>query len=208
MEQEQFADDTELFALINASGRLWHGKIVQAIPERFETTQDITSDGTSTVALPTGHYKTLGVRYVENGESYPLDRVQYQERWRYKEDGTATHAVAYYLKSTNLHLLPAPASGKSYKHDYVPGWTDLDDDADTVDGFAGWEQWIVYDVVIKLLGKEESHASMDRWRAERDRIDAEMMAMAQDREAANPMRVVDVRCTEDHLRDSDFWMYR
>ena len=206
-DTNRFVDDAELEAAINASGRLWYGMVVQAIPERFEAQQSITS-GYSSVSLPASHYKTLGVHFqYSNGSTYPLDRIQYQQRYQYKGSNYTGRARGYYLTSDSLVLLPTPTSG-TYLHDYIPGWTLLSDDADTVDGYAGWEQWIVYDVASKLRIKEE--AGVNEILSERERIKRDILEMAQDRELITPMAVQNVQDRDllgIHL-NPDFWLYR
>jgi hypothetical protein len=206
-----YVTDADLTREINASGRLWHAKVVQAIPERYEAQQTVTPTGVSTYSLPADYYRTLGVSYLrDNGEPLPLPRIQYQERWRYTHSSAVSQSLVYYLTSTNIALLPKPASGgNTYAHDYVKAWTALSGSSDAVDGFSGWEQWIVFDVAIKLRFKEESMTR--EWIGQRDFLEAQIRDMAKGREASNPMRVQDTRLGKWGARglvgryNPDFW---
>ena len=208
-DTDRYIDDSELNDHINASGKLWYGMVLQAIPEMYEATQTISVPTDAVPAtLPSDHYKTLGVRYQDSsGETYQLHRVQYQQRTRYNESNQTTRSVGYYLKGTTLVLVPDPSAG-TYLHDYVTAWTTLSADGDSFDGFSGWEQWIVYDVVVKARMKEKSDATQIV--RDREAIKAEIMAMAADRELMNTYTVQDVRTREYdyyHL-DPDFWTHR
>lgn len=183
-----FVDDTEALAQLNASVGIWHGMLVKAVPERFETSETITANGASSYNLPATHLLTLGVDYALSASSwYPLKRIQYQERTRYETTGDI--AEGYYLRGATIVLVPAPTSG-SYRHSYITCAPVLVA-GDSVDGVNGWEMWPVYDLAIKMMSKEESDPSA--LLAKQNEIKLEMEAAAADREAATPMRVVDTR---------------
>lgn len=183
-----FVDDTEALAQLNASLGIWHGMLVKAVPERYETSEEITADGSASYALHATHLLTLGVDYQISANSWvPLSRVQYQERTRY--DATGDIAEGYYLRGATLVLVPNPSSG-TYRHSYITCAPVLTAN-DTIDGVNGWEMWLTYDLAIKMLMKEESDPAA--LMAKQAEIKAEMEAAATDREAATPMRVVDTR---------------
>jgi hypothetical protein len=183
-----FVDDTEALAWLNNSVGIWHGMLVKAVPERFETSENLTITGAASYALPATHYLTLGVDYQLGSTSwYPLNRIQYQERTRFETTGDI--AEGYYLRGATLVLLPAPSSG-TYRHSYITAAPVLLA-ATEVDGANGWESWLVYDLAIKMMSKEESDPSA--LLAKQAEIKAEMDAAAADREASTPMRIVDTR---------------
>lgn len=210
---DAFVDDTELDGMINASYGLWHGMVAQAVPERFEAVDDITADGSASYALPADYYRTLAVEHVDSqGERGDLSRVMFRERNRFPQTTTG-RAIGYRLSAGNLVLIPAPASG-SYKHVYVTNAEVLSAGGDSFDGVNGWEEWIVYDVAIKMLLKEEAEASTLIF--ERNRIEKEIRAVSFDRDMANPRRIVDVRKKPMQynvwglpgMTDPDFWFGR
>lgn len=214
---EVLVGDTALHRMINQSGIAWHNMVVQALPSLFETTDTVTPDSTTNSELPTDHYKTLGVRYNDSdGTTRPLKRIQYHERWRYDDGNTTDEAVAYYTTGTALYILPAAVTGsQTYTHDYIPAWTVLSSGGDTVMGLAdskhnmidGWVQWIVYDVAMKLLKKQE--LPVNEVLAMKRDIEAIINAAMQDREAAHPERIINttsIRPWYDY--DPDFWRNR
>lgn len=183
-----FVDDTEALAQLNASFGIWHGMLVKAVPERYETSETITATGASSYNLPSDHFLTLAVDYQLSSSSWmPLSRILPQERTRF--DTTGDIAEGYYLRGATIVLLPAPASG-SYRHSYITCAPTLLSST-AVDGANGWESWLIYDLAIKMLTKEESDPAA--LLAKQAEIKMEMEAAASDREAATPMRVVDTR---------------
>lgn len=195
--------------MINASLGAWHGFIAKAVPERYEAEQIITADGSTSYPLPADHYQTIGVDYqLTSNCRVALKRLMVQERNAYSTDQNV-QAEGYRLKGTTLVLLPPPSSG-TYYHVYVTAAPVLTQPSDSIDAVNGWEEWIVYDVAIKMLLKEESDASA--LIAERNKIQAEMEAAAAEREAGQPSRVVDTRTGRwggtGHKGDPDFWAGR
>lgn len=182
-----FVDRTECLAHLNGSIGLWHGMLVDAVPERFEVEETITANGAAAYNLPALHFMTLGVDSLWGSTRVPLKRVQFQDRTRYDATGDAE---GYYLKAATIVLVPKPTSG-TYYHQYVTAAPVLVSDSDSVDGVNGWEMWPIYDLAVFMMSKEESDPSAVM--IKRDKIEALMKAAAADREAANPMRVVDTR---------------
>jgi hypothetical protein len=200
-----FVDDPELLRMINASIGIWHGMLVEAMPERFEVSASFT--GAASVALPANYYITLGVDFQESASRYvTLHRVLYQERNRF-ETTSASPAVAYYVSASSLFLLPAPTGG-TYRHSYISHAPELVVGADTIDGVNGWEQWIVYDVAMKMREKEESNVT--NLSREKDKIQTEIEQAAHDRIIGSPHRVIDTREfrsweINSNRYDPDFW---
>lgn len=202
-------DDTELLGMINASLGIWHGEIAKAVPERYEAEATITANGSLTgYDLPADYYQTIGVDYqLTSNTRAGLKRLMVAERNAY-ETSTAAEAEAYRIKGNKVYLYPPPTSG-TYYHVYVTAAPVLASDSDTIDGVNGWEEWVVYDVAIKMMLKEESDAT--QLIIERDKIWAKIEAAAAEREAVQSSRVVDTRCgrwTTAGRGDPDFWSGR
>jgi len=86
-------------------------------------------------------------------------------------------------------IVPITQSGQTLRIWYVPRPNQLINDTDTLDAVAGWEEYIIADVCIKMLAKEESDVSI---------FAAQKMAMlkrvedeAEDRNLADPSCVSD-----------------
>lgn len=138
MENSNFVETSvDLVALINASGAWFYDLLIPAAPEYFLQSATLTPDPTTGIAsLPADFYKCLGVDLVLGpSERVSLDPYEFAERNTY---------VGGSIGSQEIELF------------YAPPWTDLVDDDDTVDGYNGWDEFIVVDVARKMLGKEES----------------------------------------------------
>lgn len=183
-----FVDDTEALAQLNTSLGIWHGMLVKAVPERYETSETITATGASSYNLASDHFLTVGVDYQMSSTSWvPLPRILPQERTRFET--TRDIAEGYYLRGATIVLLPAPPSG-TYRHTYIT-CAPTAISSTSIDCVNGWESWLIYDLAIKMLTKEESDPAA--LLAKQAEIKMEMEAAAADREAASPMRVVDTR---------------
>ncbi len=204
--EEANVDDVELLGYFNASLKIWHGKVTKAQPDLYEGEQTITADGSTGYDLPADFYATLGVDYKYDTDSYiPLDRLMLPERNKYPGTGMA---VAYRTKGSQMVLYPRPTTGDGeYRHLYVKTPTlFVDNGSSSVNGVNGWEQWMVWDVAVRMLAKAQLDSSVQR--AERKRIEDEMDVAAADRDQANPMRVVDTRTKKGAIGDPDFWAFR
>lgn len=186
----EFVDDAELTAHINASYGQWYDMVSTADPERFGTTVTINANGSSSYALPSDHYKTIGIDYKSGDAWIPLQRVTVQERLVATSNTTASRADTYRFWGSTVILEPEPSTGE-YRHLYIPVATDLVEATDTIDGVNGWEAWIYYDAAIKMLLKEESSPS---WLIrERKRIEESIEVMAQERDMTTASRIHDSR---------------
>lgn len=201
---DQSVTDTRLNEMINASYGIWQGMLAKAVPERFEAVDTITGDGSSGYNLPADYVTTLAVEYQTDTNDYiDLRRVMFNERNMFSGQATSGQALGYRVNATQVLLLPPPSSG-TYRHIYTTMADVLAADGDTVDGINGWEKWLVLDVAIQLLLKEES--DVGQFVQERNKIQFDMKEAGNDRNSAAPRRVVDVRSRRalGRRRDPDF----
>lgn len=63
-------------------------------------------------------------------------------------------AWAHY-QTRKIAILPPPNQGYTYVVWYLPVLTDLASGSDTFDGVAGWEDWIVWDVVCRTIIRDQ-----------------------------------------------------
>jgi len=96
-----------------------------------------------------------------------------------------------------IAILPAPDRAYTYSIWYVPKWTDLTTDTHVFDGVAGWENWVVWDCVVKLAAADNDMQNVAQ-------IAMTERAAAQDRiaqAAAKLQRVAPVRRIDMAARD-------
>jgi hypothetical protein len=68
--------------------------------------------------------------------------------------------LKYRIHGNYLWLKPLPISGQVIRLWYVPRYMQLVNTTDVLDGFSGWEEYVVIDAAIKCLQKEESDVSV------------------------------------------------
>lgn len=131
-----------------------------------------TTDGTNArFSLPPDFYKLLGVDLNASG------------RW------ITLHPFPFAERNRNGASSSVPAGGQQLQLWYIPEPTNLVNDADTIDGISGWEEYVEIDAAIKAAGKEESDVSL--LLSQKTSMYNRLTAMAEARDAGMPMTVAD-----------------
>ena len=167
-----FVTDAELNGLIDSARTELMDLLVKGEIHQFETAVTITTvAGTASYALPTDHYKTLAIDYQVSASPAvyaPLRELTFAERNLTGVVGASSYGASpagYRLVGANIVLAPVPASAQTLRHTYIPAPTDISlaADATTIDGVAGWEEFIVIQAAINVKNKEEvTHSDLDR----------------------------------------------
>jgi hypothetical protein len=186
-----FVTDTELNDLINTAYKELYAHLVAKSLNRTETSYAVPITGAASYALPADFYSLIGVYRTEGLDKLRLTR--YSDTF---QPSTRTgDACEYRVVGSNLALHPVPTGG-TYTLVYIPVAPVLATDADTVNGVLGWEEFIVLDVAICCLEKEESDTSKLEYK--RDRI---LKRIADEANAIEFTETVRIRNTRD---DSSF----
>jgi hypothetical protein len=203
-ENDSFFSAAELRTYVSASyARLYMMLVKGGFSLATEVEATITSTGTNAYALPATHLATVGIDYeVATGQYTPLRRLMTAERTHFQS--SSGPATGYRLVGSDVILYPTPASGQVYRHVYIAAPAVLDADADTIDGVAGWEEFIVEDVARKMKVKEEGDTRPH------DQAIALLMKQIdeeiEDRHLAAPRRVVNA--DDDHtVIDAADWRF-
>ncbi len=206
MENSTFISATELLSYINASYAELYDLLVSRNEDYYTTSTNLTISSGNTVALPTDFYKLRGVdlRLDTAGNSWSaVPKFNFNNRNTKNANisklSTGQFSVSYRIVGGNLHITPTDNATGTYRLWYIPIYTPLSAESDTVDGISGWEEYIVVDVAIKMLNKEESSVThlVAMKKALIDRIEA----MAQNRDMDQPETISDVT---DLSFDPDF----
>jgi hypothetical protein len=159
-------DSTILNRLINQSIQGFR----EAISNEGNQHYLVSSSGTLTAGATSPHsflsldlsaispsiVRTFGFDVTVDGVVHTLDHRPFTERniW----GGPTTTGIprnwAHY-QTAKLAIQPAPNAAYPYTIWYLPVLADLSADGDTFDGVSGWEEWIVWDVVCKLLIRDQ-----------------------------------------------------
>lgn len=92
------------------------------------------------------------------GDWRDLKEVKLGDRNRYQRPvygGNFGNQYGYRFEGANLVIAPTPATASQCRILYTPTWTTLVEDLDTFDTIDGWDEYIVVDVCIKCLNKQD-----------------------------------------------------
>lgn len=169
-----------------------------AIPYTYTTSSQINPlTQASTYQLPGDFYKGLGVEVALNPNDpnswVTLRKFEFIQRnlWNYPNVYTfyGITNLRYRFNGNNLMIVPIPSSGQTVRIWYVPRLSYLINDADTLDAVSGWEEYIITDVCIKALTKEESDASV--FIAQKNALLKRIEEVAENRDIGEPETVSD-----------------
>ncbi len=127
-----------------------------------------TTPGTAEVALPSTFLELRKLEIVDSTAPSGYRRLRpasldaqhlysslYGKRYRYR------------LQGSNLVLMPAPQTLESLRLYYIPHATVLTLDADTFDGYNGYERYVVEYAYREILGRQNLDTSASDARLER-----------------------------------------
>ncbi len=106
--------------------------------------------------------------------------------------------VRYRLRRNKLSFVPKDKAPGNYQLWYIPRATELVNDSDSFDGINGWEEYIIVDVAIKVLQKEESDVTV--FALQKGELTKRIEAMAE-RDNGSPEKITDVH--RDHFDHFD-----
>lgn len=200
MEGSGFVTDSELTSYINNSATELRDILIQKFQDYYITSDDISIvSGTDTYNLAADFYKALGVDMVINSrQSVTMRPFMFRERNRYVYN--PPRGYRYRILGDQVRVIPEPTSSFTMRIWYVPTFTNLSADGDTLDGVHGWEEYVIIDAAIKCLRKEESDTSA--LLQDKMFITKRIEEAADNRDVGEPQRVVDVTGTV--FADSDY----
>lgn len=194
MENSTFVSDSELSRYINYSINAMRDKmIIKTGEEYFADIETYTLvDNTESYALPADFYKVISCQIQgDNTLFFPLKRFEYAEqnfnaRPLYNRVGD----IRYRIRGSDLIFTTATnIGGRVVRLIYVPLPPELTQDSDTLNGFNGWDEYVVLMSAIKCLQKEEQDVS--DLKQEIAVMDARMDSMMDNRDHSQPARVFD-----------------
>lgn len=195
MENSTFVDDPEITNYINQEVTELHGHMTMAEGQpHFRSQFDISVvPGTQLYALPADFWRVQRVTATIDG--IVRDMAPFMEGERAALLNTQylgamfSNGPRYRIQADNIEILPSNRAFAA-KLLYTSASPLLASGADTLDGFNGYEQAVVYGVSAIILQKEESDPSF--YLSSKDRIYKQIEALAAQRDASHPERVTDV----------------
>lgn len=167
-----------------------------------------TVAGTTDYVLPQDFYQLTSLRGILGDEVFDIypftpaeetillqqSLVGGQSPWltRYTIGGVqSVPGLAPSQPARRLKILPIPTQVFSLQMSYVPACVRENNTADDVyyDGVSGWEEWIVWDCVAKMLAKQESDPSFAM--AQRQQVEIRIRGLAGALDRLHPEMAVD-----------------
>lgn len=200
---DEHIDDAEVVDWINQDiAELWDMLVVPD-PDRYSITASIaTTAGTLAEDLPADFYQIRAVDRVEGDDRIPIEPWTLQERERHRGSAFFSHWIGYEPvhyrvmgqgidgELAQIHFLPDPGTA-TYEIRYVQAPQLLAAGDDVFDGVAGWEEWVVLSVAIRMLLKQDRDSSgLERQRA---RVEDRIKHMAGMRDAGSAPQIADTR---------------
>lgn len=115
--------------------------------------------------LPNDAYAVYGLDLTVAGQVISVPPMSFQQRNDFQCGTTKTgvpsgfHVTNVGAESTTtvgtgtIILSPAPDAAYAYRLWYLPAWVDITDDTHVFNGIAGSEQWVIWDVAVKVAGR-------------------------------------------------------
>jgi len=181
-------DDT----YVQESAAALHAILVDADPDRYTTSVALTSTDTAFIAwdLPANFYKARGVTYRVGGWTYTLHKATFDQ---FVADSnitvTRTWPPRYIMLGNQVRFAPALTATPAPTLWYITAQQPLAAGGLTFDGADGWDEWIVLDVAIKMLLKEESDTRP--LEAAKAQVEARIIGQSADRDAGEPYKMTD-----------------
>lgn len=159
------------------------------------------------ISMPTDAVAIHGIDVVFSSiDIQPLEAVSFADRNVFRDvyGGPTGRPIGFAVINTGVEsgssvtagqiaIFPAPDSAYTYTIWYVPKWTDLANDTDVFDGVAGWEDWVVWDSVIKIAtGDNDAQNVLAMANQERDKAEALIVRRANAIQRVGPTRRRDV----------------
>lgn len=202
-ENSQFYSNQELTSMVSQSYKGLYDKIITAYGDDYYVATPFTystAQNEQLYPLPTNFYKLLLCEVALNPtdpNSYvTLREFNFRQKNLYNYPNQYTMYgitnIRYRLNGSNLMIVPQTQGGQTIRIWYAPRPSQLIKSTDIVDGISGWEEYIVADVCIKMLAKEESDVSV--FAAQKAEMDKRLEEMSKNRNLGEPQTVTDSKC--------------
>ncbi len=196
MEESEFVTDATFNSHINASLAELHDLLVAAYADDYYLNEyDFTTIAdTKNYAVPSDFYKVRGVDAYLSGLWTEIHKFN----WNKRNQDNVTLALTlrnytglrYRLMGANIVLSRTPDPGTAMKLWYTPKLVELVNDSDTWTDINGYLEYVIVDVAMKVLNKEESDVSV--LMATKQQLHDRLVAMSANRDANEPESVSDV----------------
>ena len=202
--RERISDNGHPYFLTNHSGKLTKGQTADPNGSggKFAWgSLDISSFIPEVIRI-------YGFDITVNSVNEELDAVEFRERNHYQfGNNETTIPVAFFGYNENtIGILPAPDRAYPYTLWYLPRLEELTDDDDEFNpGLPGAEEWIVWDVMYKIVNRDNYPRLMASVKIERDELMVDIITRASSHHRTGPPKRIDTR---GRTRNKRWYFYR
>ena len=213
-ENSQFYTQQELISMVSQSYKELYDVVVTAYGDDYYLATPytyLTGQNQQMYPLPNDFYKLLLVEVALNPtdpNSYVTIRqfmLREKNKWNYPNQYTmfGITNIRYRLEGNNLMIVPQTQGGQTLRIWYVPRPNQLIYPTDLVDGISGWEEYIIADVCIKMLVKEESNEQAQAFAQQKAAMMKRLEDMANNRNIGEPQQVTDSKSVNFSWGEAD-----
>jgi hypothetical protein len=198
----EFCSNEEMLFNLNSALAEMHDLLADVFQDYFIAKANLVVDGNGgtqdSAMLPEDFQRCLKVFYVTGTSRTPVDRFMLDDLSTLNDYpifsiGSGA-GYKYRIMGEEVHFIPTPPAGSAAEFElwYVPRYQYLEDWADRIHISVpvSWTDYVVYDVVARLLAKEESDPSY--FLAKREECRQRFIAAATQRDAGRPQRMTEV----------------
>lgn len=176
----------------------------QQYPMPDGVTQFYMNDG-STLFTPAPIYKLLGLDLglnVSNNGWVTVDKFNFARRNQFFYPNTSSTIYGvfncqYRWMGTKLELIPVPSASQPFRIQYIPRLAQMLAPTDiTTTSISGWLEYVITDVAIKILQKEES--PVDILAAQKMALMERIKTSAPNKDAGRPDSISDTRSSHGY----------
>lgn len=204
MVHSTFIGDDELNEYFQGSYGELYDLLVSSFEDYYSKSQTTTvGPGQSSIAVPADMYKMRGLDLQLTPDAWTtIGQFNFAERNANSRAVnrviTGARSVVYRLMGQNIMLLPESAAPNTYRLWYIPRVTGVTDDATQIGDVLDFDEYIVVDMAIKMLTKQEDDISS--LLVQKQALIARINTMVTDRDAGSPQTVQDVE-TANYIDD-------
>lgn len=190
MENGGPLDDDEWDDLLNGHVRELHRLLTQAFGADYfkKSSTPSTVANVKTIALPADFNKMISLWWNDGSGVPKRMRRATEEMMERQLVGQGWSRPKYAVRAANIEFVPTPTSVYSLILNYAPPAVELVNNADTLDGYNGYEQYPIWMAAADAIAKEEGDASYELGMAQR--IASDIITTAE-RDQSEPMTIQD-----------------
>lgn len=207
---DQFVTDAELQGMVNDSSRSLYDLMIQAggggLPKKEATLTMVV--GQSEYDMPADMYRLVGVRTRASQAPWVVELEAFQDRelpglltmansgftfpenTRYQMK-SSNNSVAPYVNTIELQPPPRQVFNVVLRYIPLPIYTDPGGSDYYIECGDFWDEWIVWDCVVKVYSKMDQDPSQPM--AQRAQVEARVRSACVERDSATVDRVVDMQ---------------